>query len=91
MVLRAVAAHGALLFAGLFCRVWCSSQASATPDYRAEAFGSNLLGALVGGLLDSCCSSIGLNALVLVAALFYGLSLVSRCAAVPAGGRYVGG
>lgn len=45
--------------------------------FRAEAFGSNLLGALVGGLLDSLSFAIGLNALVLVAALLYALSLVS--------------
>jgi spermidine synthase len=51
--------------------------------FAAEAFGSNLLGSLVGGLLDSLSFAIGLNALVLVAAVLYGLSLVSRRAAVP--------
>lgn len=45
--------------------------------FRADAFGSNLLGALVGGLLDSLSFAIGLNALVLVAALLYLLSLAT--------------
>jgi hypothetical protein len=35
---------------------------------RAEAFGSNLLGSLVGGLLESLSYWTGLQALVLVAA-----------------------
>ena len=46
--------------------------------FRAEAFGSNLLGSLVGGLLESLSFAIGLNALVLVAALLYLLSLITR-------------
>jgi spermidine synthase len=42
--------------------------------FRAEAFGSNLLGALVGGLLDSLSYLIGIKALVIVAALLYLMS-----------------
>jgi SAM-dependent methyltransferase len=45
--------------------------------FRAEAFGSNLLGSLVGGLLDSLSFIIGIKALVLVAALLYLLSWVT--------------
>lgn len=45
--------------------------------FRAEAFGSNLLGALVGGLLDSLSYLIGIKALVLVSAFFYLLSLLA--------------
>jgi hypothetical protein len=45
--------------------------------FRAEAFGSNLLGALVGGLLEALSYWLGIKALVLVAGLLYGLSLVS--------------
>jgi SAM-dependent methyltransferase len=39
--------------------------------FRAEAFGSNLVGSLVGGLLESVSYVIGIKALVLVAALLY--------------------
>lgn len=39
--------------------------------FQAEAFGSNLLGALVGGLLDSLSYLIGIKSLVIVAALLY--------------------
>jgi hypothetical protein len=45
--------------------------------FRAEAFGSNLLGALVGGLLDSLSFWIGIKALVIVAAALYTMSLVT--------------
>ncbi|NOT47443.1 MAG: hypothetical protein HOP17_06800 [Acidobacteria bacterium] len=45
--------------------------------FRAEAFGSNLLGALVGGLLDSLSYLIGIKALVLVAAFLYLMSWVT--------------
>src|SRR5262245_48527313 len=45
--------------------------------FRAEAFGSNLLGSLVGGLLDSLSFAIGLSGLVLVAALLYLMSLAT--------------
>ena len=47
--------------------------------FRAEAFGSNLLGSLVGGLLESLSYLIGIKALVVVAAAFYLVSaLTSR-------------
>lgn len=45
--------------------------------FRAEAFGSNLLGALVGGLLDSFSYLLGIKALVLVAAFLYLMSWVT--------------
>ena len=45
--------------------------------FRAEAFGSNLLGSLVGGLLDSLSFAIGINALVIVAAVLYLVSLMT--------------
>jgi SAM-dependent methyltransferase len=44
--------------------------------FRAEAFGSNLLGSLVGGLLDSMSYAIGINALVIVAAFLYLISML---------------
>jgi spermidine synthase len=45
--------------------------------FRAEAFGSNLLGSLVGGLLDSLSFLIGIKALVIVAAVLYFLSFAT--------------
>lgn len=39
--------------------------------FRAEAFGSNLVGSLVGGLLESLSYVIGIKALVIVAAVLY--------------------
>jgi hypothetical protein len=45
--------------------------------FRAEAFGSNLLGALVGGLLDSLSYLVGIKALILIAAFLYLLSLLA--------------
>jgi spermidine synthase len=45
--------------------------------FRAEAFGSNLLGSLVGGLLDSLSFWIGIKALVIVAAVLYFFSFVT--------------
>jgi len=74
MLMREVAAMALycspVFFAGL---VFIASFREA--GFRADAFGSNLLGSLVGGLLDSLSFAIGLSALVLVAALLYLLSL----------------
>ena len=45
--------------------------------FRAEAFGSNLLGALVGGLLESLSYLVGIKALALIAAFLYLMSWVT--------------
>lgn len=45
--------------------------------FRADAFGSNLLGSLAGGLLESLSFATGIQALVLVAALLYLVSLLT--------------
>jgi SAM-dependent methyltransferase len=45
--------------------------------FRAEAFGSNLLGSLAGGLLESLSYLTGIQALVIIAALLYFLSLAT--------------
>jgi hypothetical protein len=45
--------------------------------FRAEAFGSNLLGSLVGGLLESLSYLTGIKALVIIAAFLYLLSLMT--------------
>jgi hypothetical protein len=46
--------------------------------FCAEAFGSNLVGSLVGGLLESLSFLIGIAALVIVAALLYLASALSH-------------
>ncbi len=43
---------------------------------KDQAFGSNLLGAAVGGVMESLSFVVGINALVLLAALFYVLAMV---------------
>ena len=45
--------------------------------FRAEAFGANLLGSLVGGLLESASYATGIRALVIMAALLYLASLLT--------------
>lgn len=45
--------------------------------FRAEAFGSNLLGSLVGGLLESLSFLMGIQSLVLVAGLLYLLAMLT--------------
>jgi SAM-dependent methyltransferase len=61
-----------VFFAGL---IFISSFREA--GFNAEAFGSNLLGSLVGGLLESLSYLIGIKALVLIAAALYFVSLMT--------------
>jgi hypothetical protein len=62
-----------VFFAGLiFIRSFATC-----PD-KAQALGSNLIGALVGGLLESLSFLTGIRALVLVVGLFYALAVWLR-------------
>ena len=74
-ILRAVVATAALclpvFFAGI---IFVSSFARA--GFRGSALGSNLLGSLVGGLLESFSLWFGLRSLTVLAALLYVLSLI---------------
>jgi hypothetical protein len=54
--------------------------------FRAEAFGANLLGSLVGGLLESASYATGIRALVLLAALLYAASLLTAAGLRPPAG-----
>jgi len=57
---------GPVLFASiLFIRMFAAT------SFRGSALGSNLLGALVGGLLESLSMWIGLRALLFLAVLLY--------------------
>jgi SAM-dependent methyltransferase len=70
MVMRGAAATALyclpVFFAGL---IFITSFREA--GFRAEAFGSNLLGSLVGGLMESLSYLIGIKALVIAAILLY--------------------
>ena len=84
MLMRGLAATAIycspVLFAGM---VFITSFREA--GFRAEAFGSNLLGSLVGGLLESLSYLIGIKALVLVAAfLYFASALTGRKMGFPA-------
>ncbi len=46
-------------------------------SFNSEALGSNLLGAVVGGVLESISFWTGLRALLLVAVLLYALSAIA--------------
>ena len=84
MVVRGLAATALycspVFFAGL---IFIASFREA--GFRAEAFGSNLLGSLVGGLLESLSYLVGIKALVLVAAaLYFASAMTGRKMRVPA-------
>ena len=80
MLMRGVAATVLLcspvFFAGL---IFISSFREI--GFRAEAFGSNLMGSLVGGLLESLSYLTGIKALVIVAAVLYALAFATRAKA----------
>ena len=65
-------ALGPMYFAGMvFARTFRESE---NPDL---AFGSNIAGSLVGGLCESFSMLVGFRYLILLAILFYGLSLIA--------------
>ena len=57
-----------IVFIGSFARV----------GFRGTALGSNLIGALTGGLLESLSAWTGIRSLLVIAALLYLFSLLSR-------------
>ena len=68
-----VLAMGPMLFAGIiFAR---SFQTAENPDH---AFGSNIAGSVLGGLSESFSMLLGFRHLLLLAALFYALSAITR-------------
>ncbi len=66
-----------VFFAGL---IFIQSFAICTD--KARALGSNLIGALVGGLLESLSFVTGIRALVVLVGLFYWIAILRRPAAV---------
>jgi hypothetical protein len=66
-----------VFFAGL---IFIQSFAVCTD--KAQALGSNLIGALVGGLLESLSFITGIRALVILVGLFYLAAILRRPAAI---------
>jgi hypothetical protein len=62
-----------VFFAGL---IFISSFAQSR--FSAEAFGSNLFGSVVGGLLEALSFWTGIRSLLIVAGICYALSLLTR-------------
>jgi hypothetical protein len=81
--LKALVATGVLwlpvFFAGIvFIRGFAKER------FSAEAWGSNLFGALVGGLLESKSMWTGIRSLLVIAALFYLASWIALRTPAPA-------
>jgi hypothetical protein len=71
-------AAGGFLTAPIFFSGLIFIRSFAICDDKATALGSNLLGALVGGLLESTAFATGIHALVWLVGLFYLLALWPR-------------
>lgn len=87
LALKAAAA-GALMGLPIFFAGLVFSLLFARTTDRSAALASNLLGAMVGGTLETLSFVIGIQGLLVVATVLYAGSLLTRPAAVPvAGGR----
>ena len=75
-------AASAFLTAPVFFAGLIFIQSFATCADKARALGSNLIGALVGGLLESLSFVTGVRALVILVGLFYLIAILRRPAAV---------
>lgn len=75
--LKAIAASLLLCLPVFFASI-VFVQSFAASGFRGEALGSNLMGALVGGLLESLSFWTGIQSLLLLAALLYFASYLTR-------------
>jgi hypothetical protein len=75
-------AASAFLTAPVFFAGLMFIQSFAVSTDKARALGSNLIGALVGGLLESLSFVTGIRALVILVGLFYWIAILRRPAAV---------
>ena len=75
-------AASAFLTAPVFFAGLIFIQSFAVCTDKAHALGSNLIGALVGGLLESLSFVTGIRALVILVGLFYLIAILRRPAAV---------
>jgi SAM-dependent methyltransferase len=74
----------AIAFGPVFCANLVFAERFETVERPTAAFGANLLGAMIGGTLEYASLVTGYRALLIVAALLYGLAFLS-------GRRYLGG
>jgi SAM-dependent methyltransferase len=74
-LLKALAALGVLCLPAYFAGI-VFARSYANAHFNSEALGSNILGALLGGVLESLSFWTGLRALVLISLAFYVLSAV---------------
>jgi SAM-dependent methyltransferase len=74
----------AIAFGPVFCANLVFAERFETVERPTVAFGANLLGAMIGGTLEYASLVTGYRALLIVAALLYGLAFLS-------GRRYLGG
>jgi spermidine synthase len=70
------AAAVALAFAPIFLANLIFAERFRDVSHSTEAFGANLLGAMLGGVLEYLALLVGYRALLLVAAVLYGLAFV---------------
>jgi uncharacterized membrane protein len=77
----------ALAFAPIFFANLIFAERFKTVGASTVAFGANLLGALVGGLLEYSALLVGYRALLLVTAVLYALAFVSGRVQLPARAR----
>lgn len=69
-------AAGALAFAPIFLANLIFAERFRDVSHATEAFGANLLGAMLGGVLEYAALLVGYRALLVVAGLLYGLAFV---------------
>ena len=84
-IMRALAVAGVYCSPAFFAGLVFISSFKAV-GFKAEAFGANLLGSLVGGLLESASYATGIKALVIMAAFLYLLAMATAARTVTAGG-----
>lgn len=81
----------AIAFAPVFLANLIFAQRFKEVGSSSIAFGANLLGAMVGGILEYLALITGYQALLIVVAVLYGLAFASRFATMPAWARLPAG
>ena len=81
----------AVYFAPIFLANLVFAERFRNVEESNVAFGANLLGAMVGGILEYLALITGYQALLIVVAVLYGLAFASRFATLPAWARLPAG
>ena len=66
-----------IAFAPIFLPTWSSPSASAATGDSGTAFGANLLGAMIGGILEYASLIVGYRWLLALVALLYALAFLT--------------